>query len=97
MTHVPLEIPPGVRRSGTEYQSRWRWYDTNLVRWYDGAVGPILGWAAKTGTPMDGKGRTIIAWRENDGGRRVAVGTHSNLYVVNAKGVERTYRFGPAS
>ena len=32
MTLIPLQIPPGVYRNGTEYQASNRWYDANLVR-----------------------------------------------------------------
>ena len=33
---MPLEIPPGVRRGGTDLQSAGRWRDANLVRWREG-------------------------------------------------------------
>src|SRR4051812_8012130 len=45
---LPLDIPPGVYRQGTEYSSRGRWYDAYLVRWYDNALGPVGGWRKKS-------------------------------------------------
>lgn len=44
MSFIPLNIPPGVFRNGTLYQAKGRWYNSNLVRWASGALGPIGGW-----------------------------------------------------
>lgn len=44
MPNVPLKLPPGMSRPGTVYDARGRWYDGNLVRWYDGVLQPIGGW-----------------------------------------------------
>jgi hypothetical protein len=49
---VPIEMPPGVSRNGTQYQTQGRWYDTNLVRFVDGAVRPVGGWAHFTTSPV---------------------------------------------
>lgn len=49
---VPLEIPPGIFRNATQYQTAMRWYDCNLVRWVDGVVRPVGGWARFTLTPI---------------------------------------------
>lgn len=84
----PLAIPPGVFRSGTLYQSKGRWYDSHLCRWYDSvALGPIGGWRTKTTSTMTGTPRAIITWRDNTGVRRTAIGTHSKLYHMTSTGV----------
>lgn len=44
MPLLTLKLPPGIRRSGTRYESRGRWYDGNLVRFLEGAKLPIGGW-----------------------------------------------------
>jgi hypothetical protein len=36
MPLIPLDIPPGIYRNGTELQSSNRWRDSNLIRWVDG-------------------------------------------------------------
>jgi hypothetical protein len=41
---TPLALPPGVYRNGTEYQAVGRWYDCNLMRWFEGTMRPIGGW-----------------------------------------------------
>jgi hypothetical protein len=43
---VPLNLPPGVFRPGTRYDARGRWFDANLVRWYENAMRPVGGWDA---------------------------------------------------
>ena len=44
MALVPLKIPAGIYRNGTEYQAMGRWYDSNLVRWFEGTLRPVGGW-----------------------------------------------------
>lgn len=44
MNLLPLNFPPGMFRNGTNYQSKGRWYDGNLVRWVRGVMQAIGGW-----------------------------------------------------
>lgn len=48
MALFPLSFPPGIYRNGTEKQSAGRWYDGNLVRFYENTIRPIGGWRKKT-------------------------------------------------
>ena len=83
---VPLEIPPGVYRNGTDLQAQGRWHDISLVRWKDGAMQPIGGWRER----MDftsGKYRGALAWQDNSGDRWLAVGSHNKLKVSTRAGV----------
>ena len=80
---LPLAIPPGVFRRGTEYQSKGRAYDTNLVRAYGPAWGPIGGWRTR-GSTVTGKARAILSWKTNAGVRWTGIGTHSKLYAVSS-------------
>ncbi len=88
MPFLPLDIPPGIVRGGTEYASRNHWYNANLTRWHfpGGTVGPIGGWAAISTSAVTGTARAIIAWRDDSGSRWVMIGTHSHLYVMNSAG-----------
>lgn len=83
MALIPLKIPPGVYRNGTEYQSAGRWYDANLVRWFENTLRPIGGWRKKTATQMSGSCRGLLTWRDNSGTSWAAFGTHSKLYVMS--------------
>jgi hypothetical protein len=87
MALIPLKIPPGVYRNGTEYQSAGRWYDANLVRWYENTLRPIGGWRKKSGTAITGKCRGILTWKTNSGSRYIAMGTSTKLYVMNENSV----------
>ena len=47
MPLVPLQLPPGVYRNGTDMQAAGRWRDASLVRWADGTMRPVAGWEAR--------------------------------------------------
>lgn len=86
MALIPIKIPPGVYRNGTELQASGRWYDSNLVRWHNGTIRPIGGWRVRNSTATDGFPRTTLAWRSNDGSRRLGVGTNTKLYSMTSAG-----------
>lgn len=87
MALIPINLPPGIYRNGTELDSAGRWYDANLVRWVEGIIRPVGGWQQRTTTQMSGKPRGIITWRDNSSTRWIAVGTHSKLYAVSQSSV----------
>lgn len=82
MALIPLNPPPGVYRNGTELQASGRWFDANLVRWNNNAMMPVGGWRVRNETALTGVPRTTLAWRANDGTRRLAAGTNTNLYSL---------------
>lgn len=83
MALIKLELPPGLVRVGTIYQTIGRWYDASLVRWHEGAMQPIGGWIQRTASAMTGKARAMVTWVANDTTRWIAIGTHSNLYIMS--------------
>lgn len=83
---IPLSLPPGAYRLGTNYQSAGRFYDVNRVRWKGGALMPIGGWRAKTDDLLAGVARAIITWRDNSKVVWAAIGTHTNLYAMTLGG-----------
>lgn len=97
---LPLKIPPGVYRNGTEYQSGGgakalygglgvsgtRYYDADLVRWHEGQMRPIGGWVSFSPNAVTGKGRALKPWADNSSTAWVAIGTETGLYVLDRTG-----------
>lgn len=86
MPLIPLQIPPGVFRNGTEFQSSGRWYDANLVRWIDGTMRPVGGWSLRNAVGATAP-RAAISWQDLSNNQRYAVGFHNALKVVIASGI----------
>jgi hypothetical protein len=86
MALIPIQLPPGVYRNGTELQSAGRWFDANLVRWYENTIRPVGGWRKRSESAVTGKARGLLAWEDNDGDPWVAVGTHTKLWVYRVDG-----------
>jgi hypothetical protein len=84
--YLPLALPPGVFRNGTEYQAKGRWWDANQVRWYGSQVGPIGGSRVPVVGTVTGKARAILAWRTAALARWTAIGTEQTLYARSAAG-----------
>jgi len=78
---LPIALPPGIFRNGTQYQAKGRWYDAHLVRFFEGTIRPVGGWAVmKDASGVDftlgtGLPRGAHAWRANDSTTWFAVGT----------------------
>jgi hypothetical protein len=84
--YIPIKLPPGIYRNGTEYQAAGRWYDANLVRWYENTLRPMGGWRKRATGQMSGSCRGFITWRDNSANRWIAAGTHTKLYAMNEAG-----------
>jgi len=90
--YLPINIPPGFRRHGVEMESAGRWRDGNLVRWEEGSVRPVGGWATlKRETageivdvvvPGAEIPRGAHSWISNGGAKYLAVATTSFLYAA---------------
>ncbi len=86
MPLIPLNIPAGVYRNGTEYQAANRWRDANLVRWHEGALRPIGGWRQFITADVDDACRGACAWSDNSGNKWLATGSKDALYVMDDEG-----------
>lgn len=93
MPLIPLKIPKGQYRNGTEYMSMGRWRDANLIRWHEDALRPVGGWRPRydntaTGVSIGGTVRGMHTWIDNSGGRFVAFGLYDGLFIMNSSGLK---------
>lgn len=84
--YLPLKIPPGAWNNGTEYQSKGRWFDVNLVRWRNDAMFPVGGWDQYGTATFTGIARGGVAWADNSGNRWTAWGTSAFAYAMDDDG-----------
>lgn len=91
--YIPLKLPAGLYKNGTQYQSAGRWYDANLVRWYEGTIRPIGGWNKRqypTGggsyanIQVNGIMRGSHTWRANNAKAWLSAGGAKKLYAIEA-------------
>lgn len=83
MPLIPIALPPGQYRNGTEFQGSNRWRDASLVRWEDGTMKPVGGWSERV-TLSTTAPRAALAWQDLGGDRWVAAGFHDKLVVAAA-------------
>ena len=83
-TNIALKIPPGMRNTGTVYQSKGRWYSGNFVRFFNDTIQPIGGWVARSlsGATISGVPRAAITYKLPDGTQCLVIGTTVGIYVV---------------
>lgn len=77
----PIDLPAGMFANGTEYQSRGRWHDGSLVRWWNGKLRPVGGWQRFTTAALNAPCRGLFTWRDNNAARFLAAGTATKLYA----------------
>lgn len=86
---LPLKLPPGFAYNGTPYQSKGRWYQGSLVRFFQGNIQPIGGWTQRTltGATISGTPNAAVSWMLDSGVSWLAIGTTTKLYVVSSSNV----------
>ena len=99
MTLVPIALPPGLFKNGTEYQSKGRWFDGDLVRWHNNSLAAIGGWsfrldvateepmAALFGDPSVESVRDITSWSLSGGEGVTMFGSNLALYYMDGANV----------
>lgn len=78
---IKLQLQAGLMRNGTNYQSLGRWFDANLMRFFEGQIRPMKGWATGLTGTLSGNPRAAHAWKDNTGAAFAAFGTHTGLYA----------------
>lgn len=86
MALLPIKLPPGLYRNGTDLDSAGRWRDASLVRWRDDSLRPVGGWGQRlTGFGMEPI-RGMHTWQDNGLQRRIAGGSANGLFVASQSG-----------
>ena len=83
MALIPLQLPPGVHRNGTDFESSNRWRDASLVRWHDGSMRPVGGWTVRKASAFAYAPRGMISFLDNSSDEYMVAGTYEKLYYVN--------------
>ena len=86
MALVPLDLKSGFYRNGTELEASNRWRDGSLVRWIDGSLKPVGGWAIKKSDFCNNVVRGMHAWQTNDGTAYLAAGSSNQLIAMTGAG-----------
>ena len=87
MTLIPLDIPAGFYRNGTDLEQAGRWRDGSLVRWRDNSLRPIGGWRERKTSFCTNPVRGMHTWETNNGNAWLAGGSHDALVVMTGAGV----------
>lgn len=86
MTLIPLDIPAGFYRNGTDLEQSGRWRDGSLVRWRDNSLRPIGGWRERKTSFSTNPVRGMHTWELLNGNAYLAGGSHSELKVMTGSG-----------
>jgi len=83
MALIPLQLPPGIHRNGTDFESSNRWRDASLIRWHDGSLRPIGGWTSRKTSAFADAPRALISWLDNSSDSYLAGGSYNKLIYIN--------------
>jgi len=83
MALIPLELPPGIHRNGTDFESSNRWRDASLIRWHDGSLRPVGGWTSRKTSAFADAPRAMISWFDNSNNSYLAGGSYNKLIYIN--------------
>lgn len=86
MPLIPLQLPAGVYRNGTDFQSAGRWRDSHLVRWIDNTVRPVGGWKEFTTDQATYPLRGAISFKDNGNERYLVAGSATQLVTYMDSG-----------
>jgi hypothetical protein len=85
---LPLKIPAGIYRVGTDYEASGRWHDSSLVRWQGGSLRPVGGWDQRIdmSSYCSAPPRGMHTWVDNSLYSHIAFGSAGDLIHSSAQG-----------
>ena len=91
MSFLPIKIPQGFRKNGTDLDNAGRWTDGSLVRWQNNSARPVNGWRINeeiqrlVNSPIRG----MHSWKSTSGSARyLAGGSYKALAAVLPSGLK---------
>ena len=81
-----LNLKPGFHRESTQYSEEGRWFDGDRVRFREGKPENLRGYnkfILEDERTLDGIGRDLITWSNNNSEKLLSVGTEKKLYIVD--------------
>ena len=84
--YVSLQLPPGLVSTGTDYDTKGRYVSGDLMRFYQGSIMPIGGWALRSDEMVSGLARASLTWVDNSNQAWIGIGTNTHLYVMSRSG-----------
>jgi len=91
MSFLPIKIPQGFRKNGTDLDNAGRWQDGSLVRWQNESARPINGWRINEEVQRLVKSpiRGMHSWKSTSGAARyLAGGSFDALAAVLPSGLK---------
>ena len=82
MPLLPLKIPAGFYRNGTDLEQSGRWRDGSLVRWRDNSLRPIGGWQERKASFSTNPVRGMHSWETNSSDAYLAGGSYNELKAM---------------
>ncbi len=84
-TLYSLDFPAGLQNNGTTYQSKGRWHLGNGIRFFNGTIQPVGGWASRsfTGATITGIPNAMLSWESVDQHQFIVIGTTTGLWVIS--------------
>lgn len=82
MAWTKLDIAPGVFSDDSNTTSEGRYVDAREIRFVRGLPQTVRGYESAILSDLTGYARGIHVWQLTTGETRIAVGTHTNLYVL---------------
>jgi hypothetical protein len=77
-----ITLPPGIAKNDSDYATKGRWVDGNLVRFWKDRPQKWLGWEKLVQSSLGGPARGAISWTALDGTQYAAWGTDTKLWLL---------------
>lgn len=87
MPVAKMTIKPGVNSQATHRQGESQWVDADKIRFKDGFMQKLGGYARIYAGNVVGTPRGMVCWADFNYNKYIAIGTSERLYVYNEGGI----------